>query len=394
MNASAPYTETLLHWLWKNRHLQHDHLSTRSGRKVVIHHPGYPNASDGPDFLNARITIGELQWHGDIEIHWTSRDWYSHTHHTDPNYNRVILHVVFHDRQTVTVQRQDGTAIPTLYIRPFLDHSLQYFFRHYRHAGGLPCAGHAGTIPASVFEEQIARAHRQYFEQKVDDLLVFYPPGDPLSAAWKNMLATGLFDGLGIRHNRRPMRVLCRRLMTEEPEELSADSLARKALRIAGLDPTDPARPFRWKRKGSRPANHPEPRVRQGCQMLFFIQKTPLSWWLRTDVSQSFSDMLHSIGSSPCPGARRAGVLRGTVWLPALYILGDLTATRRLTSEARKYWSEHQTTLPSAIRRPFEKAGIPESCYRQKLGAVHQYRHYCRPHRCQMCKVFKTIISS
>lgn len=396
MATKAPYKETLLHWLWQNRCLEQQHLATRTGRKVVIHHPGYLNPTDGPDFTNARITIGELMWHGDIEIHWRSRDWYNHEHHTDENYNGVILHVVYYDRQVMCVQRQDQTTIPTLYIRPFLKKPLQYFFRHFRQPDSIPCAGNIADIPTAVTDRQFARAHAEYFEQKVNDLLYFYDPDLPLSTAWKKLLAIALFDGLGISHNRDPMQKLCRRLLKQwtRASPPSPRAATRQALRIAGIEPVDESAPFRWKRKGSRPPNHPENRIRQGVQLLWFIQNTSLNWWLRTEAEISYTKMLRESESAPGIGPHRAGILLGTVWLPALYILGDLTATKRLISEAKKCWSYHRTRLPASISRPFEKARFPAGSYRDKLGAVHQFRSYCTPHRCQDCEVFKHIISS
>lgn len=394
MGKYTPYNETLLHWLWENQHMENHRLETASGKKVRIHHPGYHNTTDGPDFTNARISIGQLKWHGDIEIHWSSRDWFHHNHHTDPNFNRVILHVVYHQKELHEIKRQDGTSIPTLFLQPFLSKSLQYFFRHYQQSPTLPCAGNIADIPKTILQQQFEQAHNEYFEQKVDDLLNFYDATLPLSEAWKNALLIALFDGLGISHNREPMRTLANRLLALEKPLPTGKKLTQKALRIAGINSSNSESSFNWKRKGSRPANHPETRIKQGCQLFIFVQKKSFKWWLRTDPKESFDAMLDEVRISAGIGRHRAGILFGTVWLPAHYLLGDLTARKILTSKAKKGWSKHRTRLPSSIIKPYKQTGITPEIYRKKLGTVHQYRAYCKPHRCQQCKVFNFLISS
>lgn len=394
MSKHTPYNEKLLHWLWENQYLENQHLTTASGARLKIHHPGYYNTTDGPDFTNARISIGPLKWHGDIEIHWSVNDWYHHNHHTDANFNRVILHVVYQPKTSEPVNRQDGTDIPTFFLQPFLSKPLQYFFQHYQQSPVLPCAGTIPDIPNPILQQQFEHAHSEYFEQKVNDLLNFYDATLPLSEAWKKALIIAIFDGLGISHNREPMRLLARRLLAVDRPFSSSDALTQKALQIAGLHPENSDTSFNWNRKGSRPANHPKARIKQGGQIIIFIQKKSFKWWLRTEPKDSFDAMLNEVGVSPGIGSHRAGVLYGTVWLPAYYLLGDLTARKTLTLKAKKCWSNHRTRLPATLIKPYKQAGIPADIYGKKLGTVHQYRAYCKPHRCQQCKVFNFLISS
>jgi hypothetical protein len=394
MNKPAPYHEKVLHWLWRNRHLQNNHLTTVDGKKVLVHHPGYLNQSDGPDFTNARITIGALKWHGDVEIHWQPKDWVNHKHYTNDNFNKVILHVVFDDSEPAEARRQDDTLLPTLCMKPFLSQPLRYFFQRFQQPHGLPCAGNIAAVPQKVLTEQFECAHDEYFEQKVNDLLPFYEASLPLSKAWKRALITALFDGLGISYNREPMQRLACELLTDKESYGSDEAFIEMALRKAGIEPEDAGAPFHWKRKGSRPANHPKNRIRQGCYMLRFINRKPFKWWLRTGIKASFDEMLRYIDGSPGVGAHRSGVLFGTVWIPAYYLLGDLTGTRAITSKAKKMWGDHRTKLPSSIIKPFKKMDIPASVYEKKLGTVHQYRAYCKQRQCQQCKIFQYLIST
>ena len=52
-------------------------------------------------------------------MHVKSSDWYRHNHHLDPNYENVILHVVW--EQDVEVAYPNGKNIPTLQLRDFVE---------------------------------------------------------------------------------------------------------------------------------------------------------------------------------------------------------------------------------------------------------------------------------
>ncbi|MBN2732903.1 MAG: DUF2851 family protein [Balneolaceae bacterium] len=394
MDDHPSYNERLLHWVWENRHFENRRLFTTNNKEIVIYDPGTNNASDGPDFLNARIAIGFLTFYGDIEIHWSPRDWIHHRHHTDQNYNRVILHVVYEDKTHADVYRPDQTAIPTLSIKQHLALPLQKFFAQYQQQNTLPCAGNLSFISHEAFEQQIKKAHKEYFEQKVNDLLQFYDPSLPLSKAWKKLLIIALFDGLGIAHNREPMKKLGAQLFSESAAIPAKQELTVRALRMAGIDPQNKADGFYWKRKGSRPNNHPKHRIAQGCELLWTIKNIPFPEWLRTDIRQSFTWCRQQLEYQPGLGEARASVLWGTVWLPAFYILGDLLANERYTNAAYNAWLNYRTNIPGSVTRLFRQADIPPSTYQQKLGAVHQWRAYCQPGRCEECKVFKDVISS
>lgn len=86
--------EKLLHYVWKYKLFPLKPLLTTKGLKVEIIDTGLPNPNAGPDFFNAKIKIDGMTWVGNVEIHRKSGDWFRHNHHTDSNYNNVILHVV------------------------------------------------------------------------------------------------------------------------------------------------------------------------------------------------------------------------------------------------------------------------------------------------------------
>jgi len=89
--------EKLFQYIWQFRHFNLNGLATVENESLQIINPGTLNTNQGPDFLDAKIKIGNTIWAGSIELHLRSSDWKNHKHSGDKNYNNVILHVVWQD---------------------------------------------------------------------------------------------------------------------------------------------------------------------------------------------------------------------------------------------------------------------------------------------------------
>lgn len=90
--------ERLLQYIWQFQYFTIADLCTQQGEPVSILHPGTWNHNQGPDFLQAKIKVGNTVWAGNVELHIHSSDWNYHKHSDDENYKNVILHVVWkHD---------------------------------------------------------------------------------------------------------------------------------------------------------------------------------------------------------------------------------------------------------------------------------------------------------
>ncbi|ULQ53927.1 DUF2851 family protein [Flavihumibacter fluvii] len=103
--------ERLLQFIWQEKYFNTSSLQTVSGETLTIIDSGELNTQQGPDFKHARILLNGVLWAGNIEVHLKSSQWYQHKHSTDPNYNTVILHVVWEDDDTVL-----SHALPTLVL--------------------------------------------------------------------------------------------------------------------------------------------------------------------------------------------------------------------------------------------------------------------------------------
>lgn len=384
------YREELLHWIWETSRIENRYIATVDQEPVSIFDVGTPNKTDGPDFLNARIQIGELQWFGDVEIHWDTKDWIHHGHSKDPNYNRVVLHVVWNDTGTEEIFREDGSRIPTLSLRGKLSGALNSFLDQYQKPGSLPCSGNFSYISRDAFVQQLQKAEKEYFEQKVNDLLTFWDPTKPPSQAWLNMLALGMFDGLGIAHNRQPMRQLCQALIPLISGIDSESDLQRLARKHAAFETGASI----WTHKGSRPVNHPRARIKQAASFLWLLHQKPFKRWLNSEPQYLWEELNAQISARTGLGEQRKDILFGTVWLPSFFILGNTFSSTTLKTKASELWKNHRARIPDSLLRPFKELDIPSRTYNNSLGSIYQLRTYCKPRHCKSCKVFKSVISS
>jgi uncharacterized protein DUF2851 len=89
-------SERLLQAVWLHQRLRRDQLETVDGKTVRIFHPGFASAEGGPDFQGAVIQIGDgSPRSGDVEVDVRAGNWRAHGHDRNPNFQNVLLHVVW-----------------------------------------------------------------------------------------------------------------------------------------------------------------------------------------------------------------------------------------------------------------------------------------------------------
>ncbi|MCC7050829.1 MAG: DUF2851 family protein, partial [Bacteroidia bacterium] len=54
--------EDFLQFIWQYKLFNTAHLKTLQGDEITILQPGTINHNQGPDFLNARIKVGDTVW--------------------------------------------------------------------------------------------------------------------------------------------------------------------------------------------------------------------------------------------------------------------------------------------------------------------------------------------
>jgi hypothetical protein len=112
-------TEKLLQYLWNYKVFKHFDFKDIEGNSVEIISFGKWNTNAGPDFLDAKIKIKGLIIAGNIELH---SDWIFHNHSQDPNYQNIILHVVYqNDAEIDDLIRKN---VPTLELKDHIDTNI------------------------------------------------------------------------------------------------------------------------------------------------------------------------------------------------------------------------------------------------------------------------------
>ena len=152
--------EALLQFAWKMQLFTASSLTTTDGEPISIVHRGDPNIHSGPDFLHARIRIGDTLWVGSVEVHVKSSGWQAHGHYRDRAYDTVILHVVYeHDTP--------HHEVPTLELKGRLSEAFLCNWQQLMSTEAwVPCAGQLRTVPPIVVYQQLNRLLAERLEER------------------------------------------------------------------------------------------------------------------------------------------------------------------------------------------------------------------------------------
>lgn len=162
------HSEYLLHYVWKYRLFNQTNLQTSDGRNIEIIDPGLHNTDAGADFFNAKIKIDDRVWAGNVEIHQSSDDWNRHGHHTDKNYNSVILHVVGNVRGSV--KNEKGLEVPQmkLAIPDNIRENADYLLNS---ISNIPCKNYLSDINKEIISSWLSVLGIERLERKTNDIL-------------------------------------------------------------------------------------------------------------------------------------------------------------------------------------------------------------------------------
>ena len=200
--------EDFLHYVWQHQYFDKVDLRTAAGEEIQVLRPGHRNADAGPDFLNARLRLGEVEWNGAVEIHLRASDWARHNHQTDLKYDQVILHVVgSHDAD---VARSNGSMIPALALQPRLMPELLARYEALVEAptaAPLPCAPLLNLVPEITKTMMAERALLERVEAKADVVMALH---QHLGQDWEATAYHALMAAFGFQKNSEPLARLAK----------------------------------------------------------------------------------------------------------------------------------------------------------------------------------------
>ncbi|PVD50368.1 DUF2851 domain-containing protein [Terrimonas sp.] len=165
-------TERLLQFIWQMQYFNKTDLHTVSGDRLSISYPGQFNTNQGPDFLEAVISIANTKWAGNIELHVKASDWKVHGHDNDQNYGNIILHVVWeHDEDIYDAK---GKTIPALSLNDKVPKVLLQRYEELIYTQKIiPCENSLLSVPAIIWDSWKTRLVTERMQSKTEAVAGF-----------------------------------------------------------------------------------------------------------------------------------------------------------------------------------------------------------------------------
>lgn len=423
-------SEELIHFIWRFRLYDQFGLKSHAGEVVEVMDQGVPNKDAGPDFLLAKIKIGQTVWVGHVEIHTDAKYWHSHGHHRDDAYDNVILHVIW-DGYTDVI-RKDNTVVSTLslcdYVNPGL---LQHYDKLMKSMTWIPCAHRLPALPAVQGVQLMSRTLVDRLENKYSYVLSLL---EETKNDWERVTAVLLCRAFGMRVNKDAFTELGFRFPLILLEKYKEDTLKKEALLFgqAGLlseqyEDSYPAALNReydylrqlhklqpmefssWKFMRMRPVNFPTVRMGQ-LAALFHVFPRLFSAILESESLEGFKkqflqtiphiywDDHYHFGEVCAPRKNhlpdtfiRHLVINCPILI--LYAYGKYMGQQRWIDKAMD-WLEQIPAEQNQIIRRFRELGLRPGHAGDTQGLLHLKAAYCDRRRCLDCQVGHFVLKA
>lgn len=200
--------ETFLHYIWQHQYFNKQDLLTTDGEEIQILHPGHRNTHAGPDFFNARVRIGSIEWIGSVEIHVNASSWLQHKHDLDAAYDNVVLHVVW--KNDKPVRRKDTSPLSAIELKNRIDEKLLLTCNKLVNSPDIiPCSGVLATVPDVIKFSMLDRTVLQRLERKSLDIRDLYERNQH---DWEETCYQLLCRNFGFKVNSEPFLQLAQAL--------------------------------------------------------------------------------------------------------------------------------------------------------------------------------------
>ena len=415
--------ERFLYYLWENR-LVTGRLQTASGVPVTIVNPGFRNTNSGPDFLEAKIKIGEQLWAGHVEIHVRTSDWERHGHQYDKAYRNVILHVVYeHDAEI--------NSIPVLELKGHFDSTLlEHYEQLLASQHWIACQRCLDQVSPFV---KLTWLDRVAIERLEDKSRVVARLLEANKFDWEDVLYRLLLRYFGLKVNNESFEFLAS-ILPFKTLLKHADQLHQVEAMLLGCagfleDDFEEDYPLllkrefnvmrakfgllvmpveRWRYMRMRPMNFPTVRLAQLAQMVHLhrclfskIKEAPdvASAKALFNVKASpywDSHYRFEVSSKPLQkhlGDSTADVLMINAVVPLLFCYGKFHKDEAYCEKALRFLEEIVPEVNSIIRH-FTECGLEAKNAMQTQALLHLYQQYCKRKQCLECNIGNYLLRS
>ena len=418
--------EEFLYYLWKFRLFKQD-IKTSTDEEIRIISPGVRNCDSGPDFINARVRIGNTLWAGNVEIHVKASDWFRHRHDTDPCYDNIILHVVYDC--DAYIKRRSNEIIPSFEVKECFDISLLSRYEQFISSMlWVPCENMIKDVDAQYLNIWMERLIVERLERKSEEVEKVLRD---VNGDWEQAFFQLLARSFGFNVNSYPFELLAKsiplKLLAKHCDELFQieallfgqagflntefkDEYPRKLkaeynylLKKYSLNIGDR---FLWKFLRLRPSNFPTVRIAQLSKLVYnsptlftsileslnlsmifkLFDVKPSSYWdthYRFDCGSSKKQK--KIGKD----ALRLFIINTVV--PALFYYGKLNDISMYSDRALDFLS-HLKPEKNAVIKRWEKHGINPDSASQSQALLELKTQYCDHKKCLLCGVGNYLI--
>lgn len=420
--------ESFLHYIWQLQYFQSANLLTTDGEDLKVFKAGHYNSDSGPDFSNAKIRIGTLDWVGMVEIHIKSSDWTRHNHHQNHAYENVVLHVVWeHDKN---IFRKDGSAIPTLELKDRVDQTLIGKYKSLvNDISDVPCGNVLRDVDSLLVHSMLDRTMTQRLERKANEVksLLQINNGD-----WEETTYQFLARYFGFKLNNEPFFQLAKSvpykiLLKHHDKPFQIESilfgqagflearskndylkLLRREFNLlsAKYKFSPPLHGSQWKFMRLRPANFPTVRLAQFCalmarapQLFSMIIETRNSEKLKEILNAQQSDFWrqhYHFGSKakreiPPLGNSSVDLVCINVVAPVLVAYGKSVDDQRFVDRAVEHL-ESVAAEGNKITKIWQNLGLKISTAFDSQATIELYQNFCLKRNCLNCTIGSSIL--
>lgn len=412
--------EEFIYYLWENRLLSTD-LHTVDGEDVSVISVGVRNYNAGPDFLNARVKIGDTLWVGHVEMHVNASDWFRHGHQDDKAYDNVVLHMVYHN----DCERLD---IPTVEIEGKFDENILARYDGFMKSRlWIACEKLITSVQQFTWLSWLERLVVERLETEVKDVRARLVENN---YDWEETVYQRVMRYLGMKVNNDaferlakllPLKILrkhldnslqvaamlfgCAGFLEQEFTEAYPILLQREFKMLKSKFNLSVMPMSYWKFLRMRPPNFPTIRLAQTASLICSSDSL-FSKLLSINDLKAIRDLFdvdadnywntHFIFEKPSKmmkktlGQTAVDVLIINAVVPVLFCYGMYHDDDELKDRSVGFLETMEAEDNLVIRR-FRKMGVGVCNAQQSQAVLHLYNCYCKKRKCLNCRVFSAL---
>lgn len=406
-------------------------LVLTDGRPLQVLNRGVHNHGVGPDFLQAKLVVDQTTWIGSVEMHVKSSDWLLHGHQNDPQYQAVILHVVWkHDQELLY---NDGTPIPVLELQNQVEPERVEAYKTLvlESLQGIPCKNHIQYVDSITVYQMIQNAVVHRLKRKTERLKTLL---NETQQDWNTVFYRQLFRNMGFKTNEHAFEAMAERIhpkilqqMNDKPRSCEAlllgvanllqdtpktdayiEDLKNEYLFLEHKYNLKPIPHGLWKFGKLRPHNFPYVRIAQLASLL--NQNNHL--FSRVLEAQKVSDLLPLFSSQiseywirhikPAEQTHftntnlshdAVDLILVNTCVPVVFLYGEQTQNPDLQQKALE-WLEEIKPENNRYIKAWKALGIKPAHCLESQGLIELYESFCSAKKCMECSIGFKILKS